>query len=284
MFNAKKIPIGLYEKALPGSYTLRQKLQIAKTSGYDFMEISIDETDEKLSRLNWKKSERNELLDAIREIELPILSMCLSGHRKYPLGSKISDTRKKSLEIMEKAIIFALETGIRTIQLAGYDVYYEDSDKETIELFIEGLKLSVDMAHKAGIILAIEIMDSEFINSIKKAMHYVKMIDSPYLQVYPDIGNMSAWGNDLKEDFASGKGHISAIHVKETRKGIYRDLSFGEGTVDFIQAFSILNELNYKGPFVIEMWANSTKDSIEEVKNSLLWVKDKMSKGGLTIC
>ena len=52
--------------------------------------------------------------------------MCLSGHRKYPLGSHDKEIQKKSLEIMKKAIDFAADLGIRIIQLAGYDVYYED--------------------------------------------------------------------------------------------------------------------------------------------------------------
>ena len=56
--------------------------------------------------------------------ELPIRSMCLSGHRKYPFGAKDPETRQRGMEIMEKAIDLADDLGIRTIQLAGYDAYY----------------------------------------------------------------------------------------------------------------------------------------------------------------
>ncbi|NEU03128.1 TIM barrel protein, partial [Escherichia coli] len=58
-------------------------------------------------------------------------SMTLSGHRKYPFGSKNPEIRAKAMEIMEKAIILAKKLGIRTVQLAGYDVYYEKGDEET---------------------------------------------------------------------------------------------------------------------------------------------------------
>lgn len=47
--------IGLYEKALPNSLTLNEKLVLAKDIGFDFFEISIDESDEKLARLDWDK-------------------------------------------------------------------------------------------------------------------------------------------------------------------------------------------------------------------------------------
>ena len=50
----------------------------------------------------------------------------------------------------------------------------------------------------------IEIMDDPFINSIEKILGCKKEIDSPYLFVYPDIGNVSAWHNDVYSDFILG--------------------------------------------------------------------------------
>ena len=74
--------------------------------------------------------------------------MCFSGHRRYPLGSRSEETRLRALDLMEKAIEFASEMGIRVIQLAGYDVYYEQHGEDTLAYFIEGLKKSVAMAAK----------------------------------------------------------------------------------------------------------------------------------------
>ena len=87
--------LGIYEKAMPNSMTIEQKLLCAKEYGYDYMELSVDETPEKLARLNWTKEERREVLDAVSRTGLPIRSMCLSGHRKYPLGSASEETRAR---------------------------------------------------------------------------------------------------------------------------------------------------------------------------------------------
>ena len=46
----KDCKVGLYEKALPKSFGWKQKIKEAKAAGYDFIEISIDETDEKIAR------------------------------------------------------------------------------------------------------------------------------------------------------------------------------------------------------------------------------------------
>ena len=44
----KPYTIGLYEKAMPPALSWEEKLRFAKSAGYDFVEISIDEKDEKL--------------------------------------------------------------------------------------------------------------------------------------------------------------------------------------------------------------------------------------------
>ena len=52
--------------------------------------------------------------------------MCLSGHRKYPIGSEKDAVRQRGMEIMGKAVELADDLGIRIIQLAGYDVWYAE--------------------------------------------------------------------------------------------------------------------------------------------------------------
>ena len=52
---SKQIPLGIYEKALPAGECWLERLQLAKTLGFDFVEMSVDETDERLSRLDWSR-------------------------------------------------------------------------------------------------------------------------------------------------------------------------------------------------------------------------------------
>ena len=136
----KTYTLGLYEKAMPKDLTWKEKMLAAKEAGFDFIEISIDETDDKLKRLDISRQERLALVDLMAETGVPIRTMCLSGHRKYPLGSGSSDICAKGMDIMEKAIQLAEDLGIRIIQLAGYDVYYEKSSTDTEERFGKNLK------------------------------------------------------------------------------------------------------------------------------------------------
>ena len=227
--------LGLYEKSMP-DITFLQKLTAAKNAGYDWMEISIDETEEKLSRIYLPEKEQRTFLRDIETAGLPVLTMCLSAHRKYPLGGH--DAR--SMEIMEKAISFAKLLGIKIIQLAGYDVYYEPSTEETVKTFGDNLLKAAQMAEQAGITLAFETMETSFMNTASKALEWVKKTESKSLCIYPDVGNITNSGVDAVRDLQSCRGFIAAAHLKETKPGIFRDLEFGEGHVNFPLAVSEL--------------------------------------------
>lgn len=230
--------LGLYEKALPAGLDWETMLTSAKESGFDQLEISIDETDERLSRLDWTPEQRWALVRLMQKTGVPIRTMCLSGHRKYPLGSHDPAVRERSLEIMYKAVDLAADLGIRIIQLAGYDVYYEEGDAQTRAFFNENLKKSVDYAAKKSVTLGFETMETPFMDTISKSMAYVRQIDSPYLGVYPDLGNLTnacyLYNSDIGEEIRCGKGHMYAMHLKETVEGKYRDMDFGDGRVEFV--------------------------------------------------
>ncbi|MDO4272630.1 MAG: L-ribulose-5-phosphate 3-epimerase [Eubacteriales bacterium] len=253
----KAYTLGLYEKAMPGQLSFREKLSAAREAGYDFLEISIDESEEKLRRLDMPKAERMELVRAMAEVGLPVRTMCLSGHRRYPMGSSNPEICRKSMEIMEKAIQLADDLGIRIIQLAGYDVYYEDSTPETRTRFEENLAIAVEMAAKAGVLLGFETMETEFMNTVEKAMVYVRKINSAYLNVYPDVGNLTnaalLYGTDVLEDIGCGKGHLAAVHLKETVPGKFREIPFGTGHVDFQKVIRAAWKAGVR-KYVTEFW------------------------------
>lgn len=276
----EKYILGLYEKSMPNTLSWKEKLLCAKECGYDYIEISIDETDEKLSRLDMSKEERKELLDIMFECDIPISSMCLSGHRKYPLGSLNKETRDKGMEIMRKAIDLACDLGIRIIQLAGYDVYYEEGNEETKKYFENNLRKSVEMAAQKGVILAFETMETEFMNTVEKAMEYVKLIDSPYLKVYPDCGNVTnaalKYGTEAVDDFILGKGHIAAVHLKETIPGKFREIPFGTGHVNFEEIIAVSLDLGVRR-FTTEFWYVNNDDWKDVIKYNRKFIDEKFS-------
>ena len=282
MIKLDENPIGIYEKAFPNSFSWEEKIKIAKRAGYDYIEISIDESDERLSRLNWSKEQKKSLRRLLEDEDFKILSMCLSGHRKYPFGSHDEAIRIRAMEIMKDAVEFAEDIGIRNIQLAGYDVYYEEQDYQTEEWFIEGLRKAVEIASRANIMLSIEIMDTDYIGTIQKCKKFIDLINSPWLKIYPDLGNLSQWTSCPELELAIGRSDIVAIHLKDTKPGIFKCVPFGEGTVRFRELFKTLKNLKYYGPFMVEMWAdNNVSQSADEIEGQIVnakkWLNERMN-------
>src|SRR5512141_2883114 len=120
-----RIPVGVYEKAFPEELSWQERLEWTARAGYDFLDISIDESDARLARLDYAPSERAALREAVSNSGIPIQVMGLSCHRRFPLGSASPELRARALEILCRSIDFAVEVGVKIIQVMGYDVFYE---------------------------------------------------------------------------------------------------------------------------------------------------------------
>ncbi len=232
-------PLGIYEKALAKDLSWPERLVLAKSCGFDFVEMSVDETDERLSRLDWSAAQRTSLVAAMIETGVGIPSMCLSAHRRFPFGSRDEAVRER--------------------------------------------------AAASQVMLAVEIMDTAFMNSISKWKKWDEMLASPWFTVYPDVGNLSAWGNDVPAELKLGIDRIAAIHLKDTQPvtgqspGQFRDVPFGEGCVDFVGIFKTLHKLNYRGSFLIEMWTEKAKEPVLEIIQARRWIEARMQEAGF-IC
>lgn len=94
-------------------------------------------------------------------------------------------------------------------------------------------------------------------NTVQKSMKYVNLVDSLYLNVYPDLGNITnaakAEGGDVLKDLETGRGRLAAMHLKETVPGKFREIPFGTGHVDFESGIRKAWELGVRR-YVTEFW------------------------------
>jgi predicted hexulose-6-phosphate isomerase len=250
-FNGCKI--GVYEKALPDNLSFLDRLLIVMDAGYDFLEMSIDETEGRMSRLDWPRDKKLELVKAVHYSGIPILTMYISGNRRYPIGSQNTEIREKGLSLIKKAIDLAVDIGLRIIQVAGYDEYYNESNKITRRLFFESLQRAVSYAAENGVMLALRNVETPFLDSIEKISQCAGYIGSPYLQLYPDIGSLTATGHSVFNQKPMFHRNIVGFRLKDACPGIMRDVPLGQGTVDFPGFFQEMSYLNFGGFYTAEM-------------------------------
>ncbi len=264
----KAYSLGLYEKAMP-DVSWEEKLRIAKDAGYDFVEISIDATEERIQRVYSSKAERRALVDLCYDLEMPIRTLNASALTKYSLGNPDPAVCARGMEIAERSIGLADDLGVRIVMIPGYDVYYEPHSEETEQRFVGSIRKLERTAACAGVQLGFETMENEFMNTVEKAMHYISLVNSNYLKIYPDIGNTTnaavLHGTDPIEDLKLGRGQLLALHLKETCPGHYREIPYGTGHVDFEAAVRTAWELGVRR-YVTEFWYKDGGETPEEVR------------------
>jgi len=244
----------------------------------------------RIARLSWNKEQRFSLVKDIYQSGVSIDTMMLSALRRFPLGSENKAIYDQSFDMCQQAIILAKDLGIRNIQIAGYDEYYGSKTPLTHENFIENLQRVVNFAAEHQVMISIETMDDCFINSIAKIKNVKKSIVSPWLQAYPDLGNISAWpDNQPIEDLTQGLDSIIAIHVKDVlsvtdqTSGKFKDVPFGEGDVNFLGLFKALKRVGYQGTFTIEMWSENDIDADSKVVFAHDFIVDLLTQSGLLV-
>jgi predicted hexulose-6-phosphate isomerase len=272
-----KVLVGLYEKALPAEWSWEERLAATAGAGYRYLEISMDETDGRLARLK-DVAEQREIRRAIENSGVPIMTMCLSAHRRFPLGSADPAIRERGYEIMRRAIDFSVYTGVRIVQVAGYDAYYEPHTTETISRYIEGLHLATNWASQAGVMLALENVDAPISASLHDGMKLVAEMDSPWFQMYPDMANVAAEGFDPCRELALCAGHVVAVHVKDGQPKVVRGVPYGTGIVPFDEVFRTLRGIDFYGPMTVEMWAQFAADPLDAARQARIFVKDLLDR------
>lgn len=252
----RKNLLGIYEKAINTRFTWEERILMAKRAGFDFIEMSIDETDERLARLDWNRREILDLLQHLQHHNFYINSICLSAHRRFPLGSKDPIIRARALEIALKACVLAKRLGVRIIQVAAYDVYYEPSDEETLRNFINGIRKFAQFAQRYSVTLAFETMDTKLAGTITRCINLINQAGLRNFFIYPDLGNLNRFTDDVEAEIEAGRQYALAYHFKDTLPDVFKRVPFGAGDVDFVHSLQAVIRTRFTGPFLIEMWSD----------------------------
>ncbi|OKL52896.1 xylulose 5-phosphate 3-epimerase [Bowdeniella nasicola] len=276
-----QISLGIYEKALPHTDDWDEFFAGVRQAGFDFVDLSIDETAERQSRLHWPTAERRRVRDAAARHGVQLGGICLSVHRAIGPGSADPAVREQAAHIFEDAIWLAHDLGIPVVQVAGYYAFYEDSDPGQRERYVATLTQATTIAARAGVMLGIENVDGQDVTSISIAKEIADEVGSPWLQIYPDIGNLAEQQLDTVAELAAGQGRMVALHIKDVRVGEPRRVPLGEGIAEFSAAFSELARQRWSGRIMVEMWNDDAPDSLQRCSDARALVSTWLANAGL---
>lgn len=274
--------LGIYEKALTGA-TLEEVFASARRAGFSFVDLSIDETPERLARLRWTERERTDVRAAAHRQGITIGGICLSAHRATAPGSRDAGQRARAAEMLVDAIDLCVDLGVPVLQIAGYYAYYEEPRAGARADYVEVLRAGARHAARRGVVLGLENVDGADVVSTEEALRIVDEIGSPWFQLYPDVGNFVVQALDVVPEVTAAAGRAVAWHVKEARPGEPRRVPLGEGAVPWHDAFVALAATGWNGRIMIEMWNDDAPESESIARAARMFVTAELEGAGIPV-
>lgn len=277
------IHLGIYEKALAWRGSFPDLFAQAAQAGFSFVDLSVDESAERIGRLGWDAAQCRHVRHAAADAGVALGGLCLSAHRRIAPGSADPKVRDHARRVLVQGIDLCAKLHIPVLQLAGYYAFYEEPNERAREHYVECLRAGADHAALRGVQLGIENVDGTDITSITEAMRVVTEIGSPWLQLYPDLGNLAEQGLDPETELAAGAGHMLALHAKDVRPGEPRRVPMGEGVVDWDATFAALARHRWSGRIMIEMWNDDAPDSAQRSATARQFIAGQLRRAGFTV-
>ncbi len=257
-----KKSINLWAFPYPTRMTLRECLLLAKTAGFDGVELNYN-LEGDLSPAAGEKE-----LAAIREmaatIGIAISGVCSFLFWPYPLTANSESIRTRSIEIASKMIHAAHHLGTENLLVvpgAVYIPWLKDSEEVSYKRCDERARTAIRKllpeAEKLGVYLNIEnIFFNGYLMSPPDLIEFVDSFQSPHVQVHFDTGNIMPF--QFPEHWIPLLGkRIKNIHFKEySKKGTDFSLeSFRpllDGTTNWPAVMEALDETGYRGYLTFE--------------------------------
>jgi L-ribulose-5-phosphate 3-epimerase len=132
--------------------------------------------------------------------------------------------------------------------VADYEVTYRRAVDDFRELAVE--------ATRAGVVLGIETVWNKFLTSPVEMRAFVDAVDSPFVGVYLDVGNVLRTG--YPEQWIQVLGpRVRKVHFKDFKVGIGNLGGFVDllrGDVNFPAVMAALRQVGYDGDAAVEMF------------------------------
>lgn len=102
---------------------------------------------------------------------------------------------------------------------------------------------------------------------------FINKLDNPQTKICFDMGNSASLGFDCTEVLNRIHPFLGSVHIKD-RLINSSTVPLGEGSVDFLTIFSILNKIKFSGPISFQGYRDKNSNNIELLKSYLMFINN----------
>ena len=180
------------------------------------------------------------------EAGLPIHGVVCQGHWQERLSSPDESVREKGRQNLETAIRDARSLGGSSVLLVPGKVTGDEETHDHVwQRSIEQIRKALPVASWEGIHILVETVWNGFCYDPQQLADYIDEIDSPWVKVYFDIGNMQKFA-PAEEWIRTLGPRIVKLDVKDW--GVEPGFCpLGQGDVDWAKVREALSEIGFTG-------------------------------------
>jgi len=238
--------------SFPGNLSLNEVFKTAKDAGFEGVEIALNETGE----LSLESTEKDIL--RIKQMAydngISLYSLATSLFCAYPFTSNDKAIRNKGKDMTRRQLEVAKLLGCDTIltipgsvdivfcpgfEVIDYDVAYDRA--------LEAMRELKEDAEKYKVTIGVENIWNKFLVSPLEMRDFIDKIDSNYVKVYFDVGNVLLFGYPQHWIKILGN-RICKIHIKDFRCSVGNLNGFVDllaGDVPFPEIMKALRSVGY---------------------------------------
>jgi len=257
-----KKSINLWAFPYPAQWTLEKCLEIAKTAGFEGIELNLDLEGELSVRSTPAQLEEIRRMAELAGIE--ISGICSFLFWPYSMTSNDSDQRAKGIEMAESMIEAAALLGTKNLLVvpgAVFASWVEKAEPVPPDVCLsrarEALCRLLPKAEAAGVYLNIEnIFMNGFLFSPHEMREFVDSFGSRNLKVHFDTGNIMEY--QFPEHWIPILGdRIQNVHLKEWDRrsrefGLHAFRTLLDGTTNWPAVIGELERIGYRGYLTFE--------------------------------
>lgn len=264
---------GVNQWCFPEGLPLQQLFSISREVGYDAVELNVNPLGGVGLTMETTATEAEEIGRMAKEYGIQLRSLSTSLLWQTPLSSADASVREQGRRVVEKQLELAELLGIDTVLVVPGAVNEETSYDECYDRSRAELALLVKEAERRRVRIGIENVWNKFLLSPLEMRAYVDDLQSSYVGVYFDVGNILHNGYPQQWIRILGS-RIFKVHVKDYRPGVGTGNGFVpllSGDVNWTAVRSALEDIGYTDTVTAEvgLYAESPLQTVYDTSRHL---------------
>lgn len=232
---------------------IEECITISKKAGFEGIELSLNEQGE--ISLYSKEKEVITIKNFARDVGIEIPSLASGLYWKYSFTSCDPKIRQKAKEIAIKQLEIAKLLGADTVLMVPGVVDEEVGYDRAFERALEAFSELKEYAEKLEVHIGLENVWNKFLLSPLEFKDFIDKVDSPFVGIYLDVGNVVYTGYPEQWIKILGK-RIKKVHFKDFRRSIGNINGFVDllsGDVNFPAVMRAFTTTGYNDYVIAEM-------------------------------